>query len=237
MNGKLNIFSVIGFVVTAAFAVVQKWSLPEFSWSSWLAGLVYSWACVVTASLQILYKAQAERTQYEARLPFLRHLSPTQFLLGLSGLIVLIGFAAFRIYGFLFSFYGLFLSVFAEMEPVSLFGRDGFINSDFLTPVVYLLYLFWPMALGVVIANWQDLFRKEPWKRILLPFQKEILRIHLMVLALPFVALAAWALFGEAYQSITIVFLLALFYLIPGRKEKEASHHDAGWTSGTTPQP
>lgn len=222
MNGKLNIFSLIGFVITAIFAVLQKWSLPEFSWSTWLAGLVYSWACVVTASLQILYKARTDKPAYEERLPFLRHLSPNQFLLGLSMLIVPVSLAAFRLYGFLFSFYGLFLSVFTEMEPLALFGRNGFINSDFYTPVVYLLYLFWPMALGVVIANWQAFFRKEPWKRIFLPFQQEILRIHLMVLALPFIALAAWALFGDAYQSITIVLLLAMFYMLPGQKKKDA---------------
>ena len=215
MKARINLQSLAGFVVAAAFAVVQKWSLPEFCWSTWLAGLVYAWACVLTGCLQILLTARTSKAEYDRRVPFLRHVSPGAFLLALSVLMPLIGWLAFRIYEFFFGFYGLFLSVFSEMEPLELFGRDGFINSDFYTPVVYLLVLFWPMTLGVVIANWRDLFRKDPWKRVLLPFQKEILRIHILVLALPFFALLAWALFREAYQSITIVLLMGLFYLLP----------------------
>lgn len=217
MKAKIHLQSLVGFIVAAAFAVVQEWSLPEFCWSTWLAGLVYAWVCVLTGCLQILLTARTSKAEYDRRVPFLRQITPTAFLLALSVLMPLIGWLAFRIYEFFFGFYGLFLSVFSEMEPLELFGRDGFINSDFYTPVVYLLVLFWPMTLGVVIANWRDLFRKDPWKRVLLPFQKEILRIHILVLALPFFALLAWALFGEAYQSITIVLLMGLFYLLPKR--------------------
>jgi hypothetical protein len=57
------------------------------------------------------------------------------------------------------------------MEPLNFFGRNGFINSDF-TPLIYLVDRFWPMSAGVLIANWEDFFRKNPWKRVLLPFQK-----------------------------------------------------------------
>ncbi|MEI6314309.1 MAG: hypothetical protein WCO89_05525 [Syntrophus sp. (in: bacteria)] len=64
-----------------------------------------------------------------------------------------------------------------------------------------------------------------------MPFQKEILRMHVMILALPIVSLIAWALFGKEYQSITIVFLMGLFYLLPIRTRgedtqiKEDSNH------------
>ena len=71
------------------------------------------------------------------------------------------------------------------------------------------------MAVGVLIANWEDFFQKNPWKRVLLPLQKEVVRIHIMILALPFFSLLAWALFREVYQPITIVLLLGLFYLLP----------------------
>ena len=43
-----------------------------------------------------------------------------------------VSLVAFRIYNLIFAFYGIFFSVFAEMDPVSLFGANGFINSDLL---------------------------------------------------------------------------------------------------------
>jgi hypothetical protein len=43
----------------------------------------------------------------------------------------------------------------------------------------------------------------------------EIVRLHIMILALPFLSLIAWFIFGEAYQIITILLLLGLFYLLP----------------------
>jgi hypothetical protein len=39
--------------------------------------------------------------------------------------------------------------------------------------------------------------------------------MHIMILALPFFSLLAWALFREAHQSITIMLLLGLLYLLP----------------------
>jgi hypothetical protein len=215
LRKAINPYSVIGFGLTTVFAVTQKWSLPEFCWSTWLAGLGYTWACIATASLQIILTSRSEKATFDQRLPFLQRFSPNVFILGMTVISVSVGLLAFRIYTFLFAFYGLFLSVFAEMEPFSLFGRNGFINSDFYTPLMYLVERFWPMAVGVLIANWEDFFQKNPWKRILLPLQKEIIRMHIMILALPFFSLLAWAFFREAYQSITIALLLGLLYLLP----------------------
>jgi hypothetical protein len=212
---------VIGFGLAAVFAVTQKWSLPEFCWSTWLAGLVYTWACVAAAAVQIILNARSDKPAYEERLPFLRSLPPVAFLLGVTAVSLAAGLIAFRVYSFLFGFYGLFLSVFAEMEPHSLFGRNGFINSDFFTPVKVLAALFWPMAAGSLIANWRDLIsRKNPWKRVFLPLQKEVIRIHVLTLALPFFSLLAWALFRESYQSITIVLLMGVFFLLPKEMKK-----------------
>lgn len=226
MKTVFNPYGVIGFGLTSYFAVAQEWSLPEFCWGAWLAGLLYAWGCIATASLQIILSARADKAAYEERLPFLQHLSPIVFMFGVTAVSVCVGILAFRIYSFLFGFYGLFLSVFAEMEPHALFGRNGFINSDFFSPVAYLLNLFWPVAVGVLIANWKDLFGKNPWKRIVLPFQREILRLHVMILALPFAAMLSWALFKEAYQTITIVILLGLLYLLPKKRTAIALNTD-----------
>jgi hypothetical protein len=90
-----------------------------------LAGLVYTWACIVTASLQIILTSRSDKAALDKRLPFLQRFSPDVFIIGVTVISVSVGVLAFRIYTFLFAFYGLFLSVFAEMEPFSLFGRNG----------------------------------------------------------------------------------------------------------------
>ncbi len=214
-------YGAIGFGVASFFAVIQEWSLPEFCWSSWLAGLVYAWGCIVTSSLEIILSARSARSSWEKRFSSLGTLSPALLLAGATCLSVVIGLSAFHAYNFLFGFYGLFLSVFAEMKPFSLFGRNGFINSDFYTPTVYLLDRFWPMAAGVLLANGHDLLGKSPWQRIFLPVRREVLRLHLMILALPFFSMLAWALAGNSYQSITIVLIMGLFYLLPKRTGKD----------------
>ncbi len=186
-----------------------------------MAGLVYSWACVITAAIRILLTARKEKGTYEISMPFLQRVSPHVFFVGITLAITLIGWIALYGYSYLFAFYGLFLSVFAEMEPHSLFGRNGFINSDFATPVTYLIGRFWPMILGTLIANADDFVKNKTWKGILLPFRSnEILRIHILTLALPFLTLIAWALFRTAYQPITLVLLIGLFYLLPKKRKK-----------------
>ena len=223
LKTALNPYGAVGFGLASSFAVLQEWSLPEFCWSTWLSGLIYTWSCVITAAIHIILTARSDKATYAQRFRFLQRIPPYAFLFCMTVISVSIGLIAFRMYSFLFAFYGLFLSVFSEMEPLSLFGRNGFINSDFFTPVMHLLESYWPMALGALIANWKDLFRENPWKRVLFPLQKEILRMHVLTLALPFLSLIVWALFGEAYHFITIVLLMSLFYLLPKKTQNKES--------------
>ena len=209
--------SLTGFAVSSVFAVTQGWSLQEFCWSTWLAGLIYSWICVFAAIIQIVLTASSNKTIYENRLPFFQSVSANTFSFFIFLIVIIAGYVAFLIYAYLFGFYGLFLSVFSEMEPHSLFGRNGFINSDFFTPVVHLLILFWPMVLGTLIAKAEDFLRNNPWKVMFFPFHSEIIRIHVFTVSLPFITLIAWAMFGESYQPTTIVLLMGLFYLFPGK--------------------
>jgi hypothetical protein len=222
----INPYGAIAFALGAFSAIDDEWLLPEFCWSIWLAGLVYAWACVAAASLQILVTARSDRPRLEKFLPVLRRLSPEVFFLAMVAIGVCVGVVGFRIYGFLFGFYGVFLSVFAELEPLTLFGRNGFINSDFYTPVRVLLDRFWPMAVGILVANWEDFLGKNPWKRAFLPFQKEVVRLHVMILALPFVSLIVWAVFKESYQLITILVLMGLLYLWPKKRRGKAGEEN-----------
>ena len=221
MKRVLNPYGAVGFCLVSVFAVTQDWSLPEFCWSTWLGGLAYSWGCLLTASLQIILNARADRPAYEARLSFLNRWPTSLYLSGLIAASLAAGIVAFFLFAYVLSFYGLFLSFFAEMEPHDLFGRNGFINSDFFTPVLVLVDRFWPMAAGMLVANWEDFVQANPWKRILLPFQYEIVRMHVMVVAMPFISLIAWALFRQSYQTLTIVILMGLFYLLPKKPRGE----------------
>lgn len=227
---KFYLISLVSFFITAYLAVVQQWSVPEFCWCVWLAGLFYSWTCVFTAAIQIMLTSGTNKASYDAEVPFIKRLSPEVFALAIIPVTLLAGFAALYIYCWVFSFYGLFLSVFAEMQPLDLFGRNGFINSDFFTPVTYLAERYWPMIVATLIANADDFMRRQAWERIVLPFRdNQILRIHIMTLALPFLMILTWALFRDAYQQLTIVILIGIFFLIPKKqlKGKNIIDHDS----------
>jgi hypothetical protein len=229
--------SLIAFSLTSCLAIVQKWSVQEFCWCVWLAALFYSWTCVITAVFQIMLNSRANKKYYDAKVPFIKNISPGVFTLGMIPVTLLIGFVALYIYCWIFSFYGLFLSVFAEMQPLNLFGRNGFINSDFFTPVTYLAQIYWPMILIVLIANADDFVQKNAWQRIVLPFKSnEIVRIHVMTLALPFLMMLTWAFSQGAYQQLTIVLLIGIFYLIPKKRQKDKTIviQDSNPTSGVT---
>lgn len=221
MGRAVNLYPFIAFALCSAFAFTQKWSLPEFCWGTWLAALAYTWGCIVTAPLQIILSLQENKADYARRLPFLNRLPLGCLLCGVCIVSLSAGIIAFYIYTYLFSFYGLFLSVFSSMEPDELFGKNGFINSDFFTPVAYLAGHYWPIAAGVLLARSEDLFGKNPWKRLVMPFQKEIFRLHVMVLAMPFITLIAYALFRKTYQPITVVILMGLLWLLPQKRKKD----------------
>jgi hypothetical protein len=215
MKSVFRPLAVAGFGLSAPFALGQQWSLPEFCWSTWLAALVFSWACVLTAALQILAAGGANRGALEARFPFLRDwpAGTVSAVVGLAAIAAAV--AAFWAYAFVFSFYGIFLSVFAEMEPARYFGRNGFINSDFFTPLSHLLHRHWPMAVGALVADAVLLVKGNPWRRFAVPFHSEALRLHLFVIALPFVAMGTWAMFGRDYHPAAILLLSLLFYFFP----------------------
>ena len=176
----------------------------------------------MTAAIQMMLTARGQKDHYDAKIPLMKKLPPALFALGMIPVALLIGFVGLYLYTWLFSFYGLFLSVFAEMPPVDLFGRNGFINSDFFTPVTYLAERYWPMILATLVANADGLLRATPWQRIIFPFkQNEVLRIHVMTLLMPFLAMMTWAFFRDAYQQLTIILLMGIFYLLPKKRSKQ----------------
>ena len=78
------------------------------------------------------------------------------------------------------------------------------------------------MIVVTIIANADDFMRKNCWERIVLPFKyNEMLRIHIMILVMPFLMMMTWALFKDAYQPLTIILLIGIFFLIPKKKREE----------------
>ncbi len=221
----MPVYGIAAFGLTAWYAAVQQWSLPEFCWATWLGGLLYAWLCVFSAAVHIMLVAGTFRPACEQRLPAVRRVPPWAFCAAVAVLAACAALMAFRLYNYVFGFYGIFLSVFAEMQPHALFGRNGFINSDFYTPVMYLAERLWPMGVGIAMANWRDFTGPMPWKRVFFPMEREVIRLHLFVIGLPFIAMIAWAMFGDAWQTPAIVLLLAVLYLAP---KKNAGARAAG---------
>jgi len=221
---KRKRFNGWGFALSTFFAFRDGWTIQEVCWSAWLAGLFFSYTCVVVAPLQIILFSGREITRLRDRIVQLERVSDNMLTAGMIVVALAIGGVSFYLYSYIFGFYGIFLSVFAEMEPVRLFGRNGFINSDFYTPVLYLLDRFWPMIVGVLIGNLATFLDPDPWGKAVMPFKSnQIVRIHLMVVLMPFFTLAAWAVVGDRYHFPVIALLMALFYLIPERRKKDTT--------------
>lgn len=203
-----------GFAVSAGFVLSEQISLPEFCWSFWLSGLVYSWTLVICGCARIFLSPMSETLWVTMKIPCVRDWQERwqKLLLCLMGLVAatVVGY----LYTWLFAFYGLFLSVFARMEPLEYFGENGFINSDFHTPVLLLLGKYWPIVVGTLLAGLREIFDENPWRLLVKPFNSRVVMIHVMVLAVPFLSILAWLLFRESYQPIVIVVLLGIFTLL-----------------------
>ncbi len=109
------------------------------------------------------------------------------------------------------------------MEPSTLFGPNGFINSNFWLPVAYLTAKLWPMLLGVVVVNIGSLLKGQPTQGLTF-IERYVIRVHLLIVLMPFFAILAWVIFPTRYESIAIVLLMALFYFLP---QNQSSTEDA----------
>lgn len=220
--------ALAGFGLSVTFAVLERWRLPELCWGFWISGLACSWAFVLAGALRTLLVPVSALPTALRTWPPLANLPAAgwRVLMGLGGLAA--GVVMFYVYGYVFGFYGLFLSVFAEMEPHHLFGRDGFINSDFSWAVIVLLERFWALVLGGLATNLHLALRGSPWRVTRLPFSLQLLPIHLMVLGLPFISLLMWMLVGDRYHLPAVVLVLALFHFFPRENGRQARGNATG---------
>jgi len=218
-----HIPAILGFLLTVSFGIDGRWSTQEFCWSTWLTGLIYTWALAFTVTLSLILHSGHHKKMLLNRFPITHRIPSTLLSLLIAGVALGGGYVAFRAITFFFGFYGLFLSFFAEMEPHEFFGRNGFINSDFFTPCRYLLNRYWPMVIAILLANWQDLLPRQDLVQKLKIIRMEIIRMHLFVLFFPFVALIAWLILRTGYHPVTILIMSALlvFSPKPGRQSDQ----------------
>jgi len=228
-----KILKLSAFILTAYSAYSMKWSLQEYCWILWMTGLVYTWTCIVTAMIQIVMTVRKDQKLYLSNLPFASWMDPGTFVILLSITAILAGGLAFIIYNFLFGFYGIFLSFFAEMYPYRFFGRDGFINTNFFTPAIWLIVVFWTMPVANLLARYRDFFGPKPWRRLVFPLQKEIVRMHLLIIIMPVITMLCFIFFRNYYSEIVIIILTAVFYFFPEGTRKEENKNKSSFDSKT----
>ena len=220
---KGRIIDILSFLLSISAALLGGWTTQEACWSFWIAGLVSSWFLVLWGFLRlILGVLRDDRSTLGAPRALLQRaipsLSKTVFNLLVVASAGVGGYILFYVYCYLFGFYGIFLSVFARMEPASFFGPNGFINSDFFSPALYLLHLYWPMVLSTLLWESPTLLRQSPIELLTRPFHTRIVRLHLAIVGMPFVSLLAWALLGNSYHVVSVAFVYAVFYLAPSER-------------------
>lgn len=216
----LPVLGAAGFLCGAAGAALGRWDLPGFCWGVWISALAVSLVTLAVSALRALFIRPAAARRFLGASAWLRERVaplPGPLLWALqSAAALLFALLMARVTVFLFGFYGIFLSFFAESEPLDLLGRNGFINSDFVTPALFLLGKYWPMVLGAVLADAGGPLRTAPWRGFVRPFARELAPLHLFVLLMPFVTLLFLALLGkEAYQTPAVVALLAAHHFFP----------------------
>jgi len=195
-----------GLALSIAFTLSNDVSLAEFAWTFWLVGLYSSYISAGRFAVRTVLNRDALRV----RVPPLSALDPQSLLWVSLAVAVAGGVTLAYVFTYVFGFYGIMLSVWVQLQPETLFGRNGFINSDFWTPVLYLTRLYWPLVVGQIISESTALFsRPEPGTESFGP-ERQIVVLHVFVLALPFVAMLSYALLGNQYETLSIVILLII---------------------------
>jgi len=80
--------------------------------------------------------------------------------------------------------------------------------------VKYLVEKYFYIIIFSLIADFVFIFKVDPWSKIFLPFKsKEIVKIHIMTVLLPFISLFFFMLVKDKYNTPAIIVFLCIFYL------------------------
>jgi hypothetical protein len=104
----------------------------------------------------------------------------------------------------------MLMSFFLQMEPLHLFGPNGFINADKGVVLAYLIENYWAMILGTFIARRGILLSGNPGVNLKVIYGG-VMRIHFFILLSAFLFFLIY--FGiEFYQRFLLLVLLFLFF-------------------------
>jgi hypothetical protein len=209
-----------GLALSVVFTVSSDLTLAEFCWTFWLVGLYSAYVSAGRIAIRLVRYREALLRE---RIPPLSAVSG-RALLGTSLVAAaLLGGGLLYAFSLAYGFYGIMLSVWVQLPPEELFGRNGFINSDFWTPVAHLTRLYWPLVVGQLLSEASTLFSTVQQTGTSSSPERRIVTMHVFVLALPFVALLSYALLGAEYETLSIVILLVIKSLFDVRRPRTAA--------------
>jgi len=230
MNWNSLIFDIFAFLLTAIFAFHFEWQANQLCWGLWASSLLTGWVVILSSVLRILlhltgipalreedldekgdplsafFRAKTFSNKLkDAKNPLA---SPPSILM----VIVSIGIGVFTWFHFTFfhTVHAMLMSFFLQMEPLSLFGPNGFINANKVEVMAYLIEHYWPMILGTFMVRRGIILGGNPGVN-LKAIYGGVMRIHFFILLSAFLFFLIY--FGiEFYQRFLLLVLLFLFY-------------------------
>lgn len=230
MGWNNRLFDILAFFLTAFFAFHFEWQANELCWGLWVSSLLTGWVVILSSVLRTLLHLAGIPLLREEDLnekgdplsAYFRKKSFSQKTLSnrnpaASWPVILIvigtlGIGAFTWFHFTFfhTVHAMLMSFFLQMEPLSLFGPNGFINADKGVVLTYLAVNYWPMILGTFIARRGIIFSGNPGINLKAIYQG-VMRIHFFILLSAFLFFLIY--FGiEVYQRVLLLILLFLFF-------------------------
>jgi len=225
-----RLFDVLAFLLTAFFAFKFDWQANELCWGLWISSLLTGWAVITSSVFRTMLHLAGVPLLREVDLdekgdPLSAYFRARAFgrktkdgkdpLASLPVILVAVGalgIGAFTWFHFTFfhTVHALLMSFFLQMEPLQLFGPNGFINADKKEVIIYLITNYWAMILGTFIARRGILFGGNPGVNLKAIYQG-VMRIHFFILLSAFLFFLVY--FGiEVYQRVLLLILLFLFF-------------------------
>lgn len=230
MSPKSHLFEIFAFFLTAISAFYFDWQANELCWGLWVSSLLTGWAVIVSSVLRILLHLAGIPVLREEDLdekgdPLSAFFRAKTFsnklkdaknpLASLPSILIVIGSIGIGVFTwFHFTFFhtvhAMLMSFFLQMEPLSLFGPNGFINADKGVILAYLIEHYWPMILGTFMVRRGIILSGNPGVN-LKAIYGGVMRIHFFILLSAFLFFLIY--FGiEFYQRFLLLILLFLFF-------------------------
>jgi hypothetical protein len=231
MRLKIRLFEILAFLLTAFSAFYFDWKANELCWGLWVSSLLTGWMVILSSVLRTLlhlaglpalhdedlnekgdplsayFRAKTFGSSPKEAKNRLASLPPLLFVIGSVG----IGAFTFFHFTFFHTVHAMLMSFFLQMEPLTLFGPNGFINADKGVVLAYLIEHYWPMILGTFLVRRGIILGGNPGANLKAVYGG-VMRIHFFILLSAFLFFLIY--FGiEFYQRFLLLILLFLFYL------------------------